>query len=132
MKRISISPLICLFFISPVFLSGKELSFFDLPKSVPDEKHPLWEWDKTSVTIRGFYYEWNSRASILSAQPAIKSCCLGAESKVHEQIFLHHFKMKPSKYVVCLKGKFRVEPVYGEGGKLLQLYHLEEVEECNL
>lgn len=121
--------LIYLFFLfSTFFLVGEELSFFELPKSLPDEKQTVWKWNKTSVTIRGFCYECDSY-SVLSAQPNMKTCCVGSQSKVYEQIFLHDFKAPSSKYVMRFKGNFKIDPVYDQEGKLLQLYHLEEVEE---
>lgn len=44
--------------------------------------------DKKTIQIRGFAYKKTDGQWILSPDPALKSCCVGAALKAKEQIFL--------------------------------------------
>jgi hypothetical protein len=80
------------------------------------------------VTLRGFLYKTTNGSWVLSQEPNLKSCCVGAQSKVMKQIYL--FGELPdvaSSAVAEVTGRFKVEPHYSDKGTLTQYYTLEDV-----
>jgi hypothetical protein len=89
----------------------------------------LWEDSKnTRVTIRGFCYPTSTDAWILSAQPDLKTCCVGASKELHHQILivsgpiLQTLKNQSPGQVIQVIGFFRIQPAYASQGELSQLY----------
>lgn len=77
------------------------------------------------IQIRGFLYQLPDGHLILASQPDLKSCCLGKESLLKQQIFVQG-DFKPSAYAVTLEGKLKIVPQYDSNGQLIQWYVLEE------
>ncbi|MCE2982180.1 MAG: hypothetical protein LW832_01315 [Parachlamydia sp.] len=65
----------------------------------------LSDYSMEQVEVRGFLYMTPTGQVILASRPDVKSCCLGAPSKLSEQLFLPGFESKKlPKNVVTLQG----------------------------
>ncbi|MGZ3633454.1 MAG: hypothetical protein ACXU9U_04065 [Parachlamydiaceae bacterium] len=70
----------------------------------------LLEKQRQNVKIRGFMYQGNEGNWILSAEPNLKSCCVGTSSKKGSQIFVKDFSLKKVPLsVVALVGEFQIQ-----------------------
>ncbi len=77
------------------------------------------------VEVRGFLYQSADQRWILASEPNLKVCCMGAPSKISQQIFLSGKALVPSNQAVTVRGLFQVDPLWGEQGILQQLYRME-------
>lgn len=77
------------------------------------------------VQIKGFLYEQQDGRFILASQPNLKSCCLGKESLIKQQIIVEgHFKKVSD--VVILEGILKMNPRQNEKGEYIQWYILQQ------
>lgn len=66
------------------------------------------EMDEKKVEIGGFVYLLENGEAILASQPDLKSCCVGASHRSHEQIALKDLKSIPTtKQPIRVKGILR-------------------------
>ncbi|NGX58803.1 MAG: hypothetical protein K940chlam3_01711 [Chlamydiae bacterium] len=84
------------------------------------------------IKLRGFLYETEDGRLIASAEPDLKSCCVGTERKIRNQVVIVG-AVSPSNHTlpVVVQGVFQFEPKIHEG-KLIQyasLLNAEIVEE---
>lgn len=131
--------LLCLFSISH-FAFGtipKSLSFKDLQISIENIKPDLdlqSSFDSLAalhnqeVKIRGFLYETPEGKWILAAQPNLKTCCLGSQQKLSQQIFIEKSlgSKMDNKVPVNIQGRFLINPIWDNQNKLTQLYQIKE------
>lgn len=108
---------IWLFFFLTSIHSLSALSFFDLKEAIPDtiiEKErfysPLQNLHGQEITIKGFVYHKEGQW-ILSAEPNLKSCCIGTSQNLLKQIYLDHYESDGnSQHLVTLQGNFVINP----------------------
>lgn len=79
------------------------------------------------VQVRGFLYPLESGELILAHQPNLKSCCVGAQSLINQQILVQD-KVSTSLSAIQLKGIFLLDPHYNAKHELTSLYTLKQVE----
>jgi len=104
--------------LSEIPLQGEDLGPILKEKLAPYHGH--------YVRIRGFLYKGENGQSILDGTPNLKSCCVGSEKMVTQQIFLSQTPNgPPSEHVVLLEGLFSVDPQRDFQGNITQLYHLQ-------
>ncbi|WP_068471294.1 hypothetical protein [Candidatus Protochlamydia phocaeensis] len=81
------------------------------------------------IQIKGFPYQTSGGQWILAAQPNLRSCCIGTQATISNQLFL---KMPladlPTQHALFIRGLFKEDPVYDREGKLIQLYVLDQAE----
>jgi len=79
------------------------------------------------VEIRGFIYQTDEGCWILSSEPNLRTCCVGSQKKVTQQIVINGELGNPSSSsALTVHGKFIKDPIWDEAGDLKQLYRLEE------
>lgn len=89
-----------------------EISFLDMPKGSVD-----------LVQIRGFSYQTSDGQYILSAEPNLKSCCVGSADKSRQQILLgDSISTFPGSQAIVVRGSLHVHPA-----EHLGYYTLENV-----
>lgn len=77
------------------------------------------------VEVKGFVYPYLDGSLILSPEPHLKTCCIGAHSKADKQILLHTQQDAPSAgEVIVVKGKLYKMPSSENG----PLYYMTDVE----
>lgn len=81
------------------------------------------------VRIRGFLFASSSGEWVLSAEPNLKSCCVGSKEKANRQIVIRGGIEGAGEYghVVQLEGRFIVDPIKDADGRWKKIYALEEV-----
>lgn len=82
------------------------------------------DYNNQFVNVRGFLYHHSSGELILASQPNLKSCCVGSQQLVSQQILVHG-NMHPEAQAVTLQGTFKIDPQYNEQGQIVSLYRLE-------
>lgn len=116
----SISFCYCLLFLS-VSTSLLQIS---LEKPIGEEAV---DFNNRLVNVRGFLYHNSSGELILASQPNLKSCCIGSQGLVYQQILVRG-KLDPEAQVVTLQGIFKIDPQHNEQGQIIRLYSLENAE----
>lgn len=116
-----------LIFFSPLF---GEIQFHELKTfsegSDQEIKRNLSHYDGQKVSVKGFLYETKEGKHILSSEPNLKSCCVGASAKVSQQIVVRgEFPPGPWRVPVVVQGVFAVEPLRDKDGKLIQLFKID-------
>lgn len=89
---------------------------------------PLLDWDQLpqesrsqEVLMRGFTYQTSSGQWILSPDPHLKSCCVGATAKAKEQVLLFgDFTSLPKAVAVVVQGHWHIR-----SGQKTKVYVLE-------
>lgn len=106
------------------------LQFSDFPEEALERSHPLWRLQGQRVQIRGFWYSLAPTQGILAASPQLKSCCVGNPSKIYQQLRVRG-NIAPSYYhgAITLEGIFKIQPLTGAEGQVVQYYRLEEARE---
>lgn len=106
------------------------LQISDFPNEPLESSHPLWRLQGQRVQIRGFWYSLAPDQGILAASPQLKSCCVGASSKIYQQLKVKG-NIAPSSYhgAITLEGIFKIQPLTGAEGQVVQYYRLEEARE---
>lgn len=94
---------------------------FSLEDSLSDMKG---RYHERNVRIRGFLYQTQDGRWILSAEPNLKTCCVGSPAKALQQILVTGDFAKETLEPVTVEGIFLVEPVNGPKGTG-QLFKLE-------
>lgn len=78
------------------------------------------------VEISGFLYCNANQAWVLASEPNLKSCCLGAEKKASQQIFLDRaFPGVNNGQAVTMRGVLLIQPTKNSQNEIVQLYHLQ-------
>lgn len=77
------------------------------------------------VQIRGFWRGISSEEGVLAATPDLKSCCIKAPEKIHQQVIVRGDLRGISSGAVTLEGFFKIDPQYDQKRNLNQLYVLE-------
>ncbi len=114
----------------------KELSFIQLQKAHgtlnnrdPKEILPqeLGDYNKEKVSIQGYVFKSPGGEWILASRPDIKSCCIGSEREVFNQVYLE-CKTDPTFHnqQVKAEGNFNVEVLENGDGKLVRVYSLKD------
>lgn len=84
-------------------------------------------YHQQKVIIRGFLYSGTDGRWILSPEPNLRSCCVGASQKVSQHIFLgDSFIGKEEKQPISVQGIFFIDPTYNADGTVKQLYRMEQ------
>lgn len=97
-------------------------------KSLKDvvEKQSVSPSQNNLIEIKGFLYELPEGGSILSAEPNLKSCCVGSKKKNDTQIFIKNIISKIQGHTaVVMQGDLHVSPTYGKDGEWIALYYLD-------
>ncbi|MFI5344137.1 MAG: hypothetical protein ACHQUC_07950 [Chlamydiales bacterium] len=84
-------------------------------------------YNERLVNVRGFLYRHSSGELILASQPNLKSCCVGSQQLVYQQILVHG-SLDPEAQAVTLQGIFKIDPQYNDQGQITSLYRLENGE----
>lgn len=80
------------------------------------------------VKIKGFLYTNLKKEWVLSAEPHLKTCCVGSKGKVEQQIFLDGiFNDKMINRIIEMEGIFKFDPLEKEGHR----YFLSEITMLN-
>lgn len=103
------------FFIStPILYAGdniKELNFLSL-----HDQQQMKQLNGKKVKIKGFLYINQKHEWILSAEPNLKTCCMGSKEKATQQIFLNGiFDEKWINQIIAIEGIFKFNPNGDEG-----------------
>lgn len=123
---------VCVLLTASSSLFGEYLSIsFDLL-----EKHASSgfsrKYDGKEVKIRGFGYQAEDGRYVLASQPNLKSCCVGASRKIHQQIILKgSIPDIPRNKAVTVLGSFATDPTYNEEDELIGLYYLKNIRLLN-
>lgn len=84
-------------------------------------------WKPQTVQIRGFLYTSQQlNTMILAAQPDLKSCCVGTESKIEKQIIIKGIEPFSTLQALTLEGVLTLNPSYNDVGKVTHLFVLEK------
>ncbi len=136
MKKYLLTALIFLIFTAltgegPRLLTFQELSMphQNLSPKMTSDSLPrnLVELHGQEVKVRGFLYKTPDDQWILASQPDLKSCCVGTNNMVSQQIYLKTDLLTnntPSN-VITLSGKFFINPIWNDKQELSQLYLLD-------
>lgn len=107
-----------------------QLNLAEFPAEAPDDGHALWSLHGHGVLIRGFWHPLASDEGVLTASPQVKSCCLKAPSKIHQQVIVKGMAPLPQfQKAATLEGIFKIEPLYNKEGEAVQYYVLEQAKE---
>lgn len=72
----------------------------------------------TTLRLRGFLYKSDDGRLIASSEPDLKSCCVGTEGKIRNQVVLHGgISPQNVPFPVTVQGVFHFDPVF-QNGKL--------------
>ncbi len=105
-------------------LEALELSFAQL--NVDDVKAIALVANGKEVKIRGFLYQDANKEWILASEPNLKTCCVGSQTKILQQIrVIGTIADQAYPQVMALKGVMFVESQYDDNGDLVSLYRLE-------
>lgn len=101
----------------------------ELPPN-PLPNHPIWQLQGSTLQARGFWHPVSSEHGILSGSPEIKSCCMQAPAKIHEQLIVRGdiSSLLPQR-AVTLEGVFQIAPQKNSKGEIIQLYVLDQARE---
>lgn len=99
---------------------------FQMLKDLDSSKMDTASLVDQEITIRGFLYQDVNQKWILASEPNLKTCCVGSEKKVKQQIVLSGtFAKQLLGQAVTLNGIFTIEPQYTNEGSLTGLYYLK-------
>jgi hypothetical protein len=129
----SVFKIVFIFFLVsswPFCLNSEEILKFDDLTEFPKPADPLFSFQGKLVQVRGFWHPLSDGQGILAPSPNLKSCCLRAPARIHQQLIVKgHFPNLSVQRAVTLEGIFKIAPQYNEEGKLIQLYILENSRE---
>jgi hypothetical protein len=109
------------FFLNSIFI----ISFLANVPVWLNFQNDLSSYNNQEVQVRGFLYKTNDERLIIASTPDLKSCCIGSESKLSQQIFVKgSWDNIPNNQAVTLQGHFLVEPLKDLNGGFKQLYTL--------
>lgn len=116
---------------APVPLSFQKLEgledYFDRETALKHLEREFRAYNHHEVTMRGFLYQDKEKRWLLSAEPNLKSCCLGTSAKIATQVVVLGEIQEPSFICpVTVEGKFKLEPQWDSEGNLKQIYCLEQ------
>ncbi len=100
------------------------------PEDLLKLSQDLAPFDNARVKISGFLYEAADRRWILAKEPHLRTCCIGTEKTVTQQIFLpRDFSAPPQLHnkLVNIEGQFHIAPLANAEGKLVQLFYMSDV-----
>lgn len=84
--------------------------------------------DQLSVEMRGFIYSAEDGRKILSPTPNLKTCCVGSQAKIADQIVIGSYHTLPNTTkAITLRGKLSVVPTYNEKKQLISIYRIDHV-----
>jgi hypothetical protein len=91
---------------------------------------PDWiSFHQSEVRICGFLYQTREGQWILASEPYLKSCCIGSDDKIDNQIVILGLQVQtPPSQAVTIQGIFFVDPTYMQNGELRQLYKIEKAQ----
>jgi|GEM_PF-2193091 len=109
---------------------AETLNLADLSFEVQKENSSLTSLEGKFVKVRGFWYPISSHEGKLALQPNLKSCCLGAPAKAHQQVIVKGaFASLSAGRAVTLQGIFKIEKGSNLKGQCTQVLVLEEATE---
>lgn len=79
------------------------------------------------VEVRGFLYQNEAGAFILAHRPNLKSCCLGSQALMNQQLFVQG-SIVPTSQAITVRGIFLIDPHYDKGDRTTRLYILDQAE----
>lgn len=82
-------------------------------------------YDRQIVEVRGFLYQNSEGQLVLANQPNLKSCCVGSQALIRQQIRVYGL-MKPNLSVVTLQGIFHLSADSNNEIGSLPYYSLKE------
>lgn len=98
-------------------------NYRDMDFHMLTDKQHMESLNGKKVKIRGFLYDSGKNTWILSAEPHLKTCCVGSKDKATTQIFLEgSFDKKWINQIVEIKGVFHFDPESHDG----HFYYLNE------
>lgn len=103
------------------------LNLADFSSTPSATHHPL---HGSAVQVRGFWHPVSPDHGVLTATPDVKSCCIQAPAKIHQQLIVKGeiASLIPQR-AVTLQGIFKLEPKTNSDGQLIQVYLLEMAQE---
>lgn len=111
-----------LFLIATIFVRGEPQHLsLDHPIEIEMAKN----LHNQQVIVRGFLYQNSENKWILAHQPNLKSCCIGKEALMSQQIFVEG-SMSPTLQAVTLQGRFQVNPTFNQNGNFKEMYFLDQ------
>lgn len=127
--------LMSLLYLGNVFSEPAQLSFQrlqGLSDHLPQESatnhliKKLSSFHNQEIQIRGFLYQTEDQW-ILASKPNLKSCCVGSQGDITQQIFVYDLPQMPTtNLAVTLQGKFHVAPTWTSQGTLSQLFIMQK------
>lgn len=127
--------LTCVFHLSA---SENELSFLELKRVFNELKNrdpylvlpsSLKNYHQQTVSIKGYVFEAPAGDWVLAGEPSLRSCCIGSEKEVFNQVYLE-CKKDPTYHnkEVIVEGVFTVEVLKNIDGEFVRVYTLKDAE----
>lgn len=115
--------IIFLFFFLSNLIHGTEYTKFNFNNLADLDKQ-----DQLSVEMRGFIYSAEDGRKIFSPTPNLKTCCVGSQAKIADQIVIGSYHVLPdTTKAITLRGNLSVVPTYNEKKQLISLYRIDHV-----
>lgn len=117
---------------TPLQLSFQKLEgledYYDRETALRHLEREFREYNHREVTMRGFLYQdKESDRWLLSAEPNLKSCCIGTSAKIATQVVVLGDIKVPSVFCpVTVQGTFELNPQWNAEGNITQIYRLEQ------
>ncbi len=125
---------LCALLLSP--LSGEELTLLTLHKAKKElqSRDPrlilpklLRPYHRHHISVQGYLYETPSGDWVIADRPNMKSCCIGSEKELFQQIFVEMDQKPPGhNKLVRAEGTFQVDVLKNQDGGYVRIYSLQD------
>lgn len=97
---------------------------FDKLKEYTQEEQSA-DQEPLPIEIRGFLYTAKDGRKILSSAPDLKTCCIGSESRIAEQLVITPPEELPAtSSVITIRGYLTIDPISDEEKRLIAINHI--------